>query len=207
MHLSEGVLHTPVLLSGAALSAIGTGYGLWKLDAERVPQAAVLASTFFVASLIHVPIGPTSVHLVLNGLMGLVLGWVCFPVILVALFLQAVFFQFGGITTLGINVLNMALPALVCHLLFRRLVVGESDTVAATAGFLAGALAIALSALMLSGCLLTTGREFLPSALAQLGAHVWVMVIEGFVTMSAVTFLRKVRPELLSSPLREALRA
>lgn len=201
MHISEGVLHAPALISGAALTAAGTGYGLWKLDADRVPQVAVLSSAFFVASLIHVPAGPAvSVHLVLNGLMGLILGWTCFPAILVALFLQAVFFQFGGITTLGINTLNMALPGVFCHILFRRIVIGKSDTTAATAGFLAGALAIALSSLMLSACLLTAGKEFLPAVITQLAAHVWVMVIEGFVTMSAVSFLRKVRPELLSAP-------
>jgi cobalt/nickel transport system permease protein len=38
-----------------------------------------------VASLIHVPIGPSNAHLILNGLVGLLLGWGAFPAILVAL--------------------------------------------------------------------------------------------------------------------------
>lgn len=33
-----------------------------------------MTAAFFVASLIHVPIGPTSVHLLLNGLLGVVVG-------------------------------------------------------------------------------------------------------------------------------------
>ena len=70
MHISEGVLSAPVLATGAALTAAGCGIGLKKLDYDRVPQVAILTSAFFVASLIHVPIGPSSVHLVLNGLMG-----------------------------------------------------------------------------------------------------------------------------------------
>ena len=95
MHISEGVLSGPVLLSGAALAAAGTAVGLRKLDYDRIAQAGVLSAAFFVASLIHVPIGPSSVHLLLNGIVGLLLGWGAFPAILVALVLQALFFQFA----------------------------------------------------------------------------------------------------------------
>jgi cobalt/nickel transport system permease protein len=51
---------------------------------------SLLPTTFCVASLIHVPIGPGNVHLILEGLMGIVLGWSCFPAILIALFLQSI---------------------------------------------------------------------------------------------------------------------
>ena len=90
MHIYEGVFAaTPhgqlLLLAGAAATAAGTAIGLRKLDYQRMPQAAVLTAAFFVASLIHVPLGATSVHLVLNGLLGLVLGWAAFPAVLVAL--------------------------------------------------------------------------------------------------------------------------
>ncbi|MGD8881735.1 MAG: energy-coupling factor ABC transporter permease, partial [Desulfobacterales bacterium] len=92
MHISEGVLSGPVLISGGALTAAGTAIGLKKLDYDRIAQAGILAAAFFVASLIHVPIGPANAHLILNGLVGLLLGWAAFPVILVALVLQAVLF-------------------------------------------------------------------------------------------------------------------
>ena len=61
---------------------------------------AILAAHFFVGSLIHVPVGPSSVHVVLNGLLGMLLGWAAFPSIFVALMLQAILFQYGGITVL-----------------------------------------------------------------------------------------------------------
>jgi cobalt/nickel transport system permease protein len=121
MHISEGVLSAPVLISGAGLAAVGTGIGLKKLDFEKIAEAAMLSAVFFVASLVHVPIGPSNAHLILNGLLGLLLGWGVFPAILVALVLQAVFFQFGGITTLGVNTVIMALPAVFCFLIFGRL--------------------------------------------------------------------------------------
>lgn len=74
MHISEGVLSAPVLVTGVALTAAGCGISLKKLDYERVLQVAILTSAFFVASLIHVSIGPSNIYLALNGLMGLLLG-------------------------------------------------------------------------------------------------------------------------------------
>ena len=73
MHISEGVLSAPVLTTGAVLAAVGVAVGLKKMDDERVPQVGVLSAAFFVASLIHVPVGPSAAHLVLNGLLGLLL--------------------------------------------------------------------------------------------------------------------------------------
>ena len=73
MHISEGVLSAPVLASGAVLTTIGLYLGFKNLKNEDFPKIAVLSSTFFVASLIHIPIGPTSAHLILNGLTGILL--------------------------------------------------------------------------------------------------------------------------------------
>ena len=89
MHISEGVLSAPVVVTGMALTAVGTAIGLKKVDYARIAQVAILSPAFFVASLVHVPIGPANVHLILNGLMGVFLGWVAFPAILVGLILQA----------------------------------------------------------------------------------------------------------------------
>ena len=100
MHISEGVLSAPVLMTGAIGAIACVAYGLKKIDHDKIPEAAILSSAFFVVSFINVPIGPSSVHLVLNGLMGLLLGWIAFPAILVALTFQAILFQFGGITSL-----------------------------------------------------------------------------------------------------------
>ena len=116
MHIYEGVLsNSPegiaVLSVGIVATAAGTAMGLRKMDYERVPQVAMLSSAFFVISLITVPLAGTSVHLVLSGLVGLILGWAAFPAMLIALVLQAMFFGIGGPTTLGINTLSMALPA------------------------------------------------------------------------------------------------
>jgi cobalt/nickel transport system permease protein len=118
-HIPDGVLAPPVLLGGALVSAGLVALALRRLDYAHLPQAAVLSAAFFVSSLISVPLGPSSVHLLLNGLMGLLLGWTAVPALLVALTLQLVFFGHGGLSALGVNTLNIALPALVCAWVLR----------------------------------------------------------------------------------------
>ena len=197
MHISEGVLSAPVLVSGFLLATAGTAVGIKKLDINRIPQVALLSAGFFVASLIHVPIGPANTHLVLNGLLGMFLGWVSFPVILVALILQAVLFQFGGITTLGINTLNMALPALICFYLFHRGIKSENVKLSIISSFLCGSLAVFLSSLMVAISLVFTGEQFYSVAKLIVVAHLVVMVIEGLITVFCVRFLKRVKPEIL----------
>jgi cobalt/nickel transport system permease protein len=197
MHISEGVLSGPVLLSGAALAAAGTAVGLKKLDYDHIAQAGMLSAAFFVASLIHVPLGPTSVHLILNGLVGLFLGWSAFPAILVALALQAVFFQFGGITTLGVNTTLMALPAVLCYFAFSPFLFNRRPLVAPAAAFACGFLSVLLAGVIASLALMLTEENFWSVAALVLAAHLPVMVIEGIVTALCVAFLKKVQPSML----------
>ncbi|NNG08361.1 MAG: cobalt transporter CbiM [Desulfobacteraceae bacterium] len=199
MHISEGILATPVLVGGAALTAAGLGVALRKLNNEDIPKVGVLSAGFFVAGLIHVPIGVASVHLVLNGLIGLILGWLSFPAIFVGLLLQSIMFQYGGITALGVNTFNMAVPALVSYFLFGRLARRTRKTyVSSVSAFLAGSLAIFLSGIFVGFSLYLTGEAFLPAAKLLVAGHIPVMLIEGIITAACVTFLKKVKPELLS---------
>jgi cobalt/nickel transport system permease protein len=202
MHISEGVLSAPVLVTGALLTLGGTALGLKKMDYEKIPEVAVLSSAFFVASLIHVPIGPSSVHLVLNGLVGILLGWMAFPSILVALALQALLFQFGGFTSLGANTFNMAAPAVIAYYLFNFPIRKANHFISMLAGFGAGMLGVGLGALLVAIALVTTGESFLNVAKILVVAHLPVMVIEGIVTSFCVVFLKKVKPEILEVVVR-----
>jgi len=198
MHISEGILSAPVLVTGAGLTATAVGYSLKKMEHKEVPKVAILSSVFFVASLIHVPVGPSSVHLILNGIIGALLGWSAFPAILVALALQGVLFQFGGITTLGVNTLNMALPAIICFYLFNRGVRSENNFIALTLAFVCGFLAVLLSGTIVAVALAFTGEPFIQVAKLALIAHLPVMILEGALTVFCIGFLRKVRPEILN---------
>lgn len=198
MHISEGVLTGPVMMGGAALAFAGTAVGLKKIDYDRIVHVAILSSAFFVASLIHVNLGPSSVHLILNGVVGLLLGWAAFPAILVALLLQAIFFQFGGITALGVNAVIMALPAVLCHYIFAPFIKVPGKR-AFTASFLAGASSVLLAGVLLALALYLTDQNFLEVCVLVLTANLPVAVIEGIVTAFMITFLLKVYPEILPS--------
>lgn len=196
MHISEGYLSGPVLITGAALAAAGTAVGLKKLDYDRIAQAGILAAAFFTASLVHLPAGPTNVHLIMNGIIGLLLGWGAFPVILVALLLQGILFQFGGITTLGVNTLIMATPAVMVHYMFGRWV-NRPGWVGTAAAFSCGAGAVAFSSILLAVSLIFTDEKFFSMVVTYLGAHTVVMAVEGAVSVVCVGFFLKVKPELL----------
>jgi cobalt/nickel transport system permease protein len=206
MHISDGVMTETlvgqaILVGGSMLALAGTAVGLKKMDYERIPRVGVLASAFFVASLIHLKFGPTSVHLVLNGLVGLILGWAAFPAFLIALFLQAVFFGHGGITTLGLNSFNFGFTALLVFYIFNRPIRRiKKKWAVPLLGFMAGLLAPALSALLVAVELFAIGEAFEYVAWTVLFAHLPIAVVEGFVTSAAVLFFRQVRPELLESP-------
>ncbi len=198
MHISEGVLSPAVLIGGAVITAASVTAGMKGLDQKEIPSMGILAASFFVASLIHVPVGPVSAHLILNGVVGLILGWKAFPVILVGVALQALLFQFGGITTLGINTLNMALPAVVSYYLFGwGLKTGSGKRVFMFCAFGCGFCAVLMAGVMVGLSLSLTGEAFLPAAKLVVAAHFPVMLIEGFLTAACALFLRKVRPELL----------
>ncbi len=196
MHISEGVLSGPVLISGAVVAAAGVYIGLKKLDLDQIAQTGILSAAFFVASLIHVPIGPASIHLILNGVVGLLLGWAAFPAIMAALLLQAMMFQFGGITTLGVNTLIMAVPAVTAYYIFSPLLHREKR-IALLAAFGCGAGSVFMGALLAGASLMFTEENFMEISAMIIGAHVPVMVVEGFMTAFCIAFLQKVKPEML----------
>lgn len=205
MHIVDGALSNPVVIAGAVAAVGGLAMGLRTLDVDRIPTAGVLSASFFVASLIHVPIGPSSVHLILNGLAGLLLGWAAFPALFVGLLLQAIFFGFGGLTVLGVNTVNIALPAVLAWLIFGRLIERGSPVQGAIWGGLGGAFAIAGTTALVAVSLALSGDEFLPAAKLVFFAHIPVMLIEALLTGFAVLLSRKVKPELFVSTERGLL--
>lgn len=198
MHISEGILPFAALAGGYAASTLGVVFGLRKTEDAQMIKTAMLSSTFFVASFIHIPLGPANIHLVLNGFVGLLTGWACFIAIGTALLLQALLFQFGGITTLGVNTFNMALPALVCFLIFSPFLSSKKIPVILT-GFFSGFVSVFLSALLLSLSLLTAGEPFVPAAKLVFAANAPLMLVDGLVTGLALQFIDRVKPEMLTS--------
>ena len=197
-HIPDGILSTPVLICGAAAAAAGVGLGLRRLNDRLIPRAGILAAAVFVASLVSIPVGPSSVHVLLSGLMGLMLGVATFPAVLVMLLLQALLFGFGGLTTLGVNTVNIALPGVLSALLLGPAIraSGHAATRAALAA-LVGALSVAGTGLLVALSLALSSSDYTPVATVLVATYVPLMIGEGFITSTIVTFLARVQPDAL----------
>ena len=201
MHISDGVLSGPVLVAGFAGTAVLAAATLRDMDMEEIPKISVITAVFFIASLIKFPIGPSSVHLILNGLAGVVLGWRAFPAIMLGLVLQALLFGHGGVTAIGVNSIMLGGGGLVAYLVWQmrfRFNIRRRELVF---GALAGATGTLSSGTVLALALLTTGDAFFATAGYVLLAHVPIMIVEAFVVGTCADFLARVKPEILADQI------
>ncbi|MGY6549955.1 MAG: cobalt transporter CbiM [Roseinatronobacter sp.] len=204
MHLPDGIVPVGMALAGYAASAGLAAVALQRIQRlpdpqAEVPRVAMLTTVFFASSLIAIPVPPTSVHLMLAGLMGVMLGWFAVPALLVGLFLQAVLFGHGGITTIGLNGLILCLPALLAFAVWRRLGARWPNIAALLAGGGAVIMALALfAAIVLAG--LPADLDAATEAIALrvfLLAHLPLVLAEGIVVLVILRVLRRVEPRLL----------
>jgi cobalt/nickel transport system permease protein len=197
VHISDGVLSNPVCIGGY-VAAIGVaGATLKKMDIKELPQISVVTAVFFVATLINIPLGPVSIHLILNGLVGIILGFSAFLSIFLGLILQTLLFGHGGFTTIGCNAILMGVPAIICGFIFSLVKKSGNKALKIGTGAVAGAIGTILSGVILASLLATSGEDFFGVAKMALGAHVPVMFIEAAVCASAISFLLKVKPEMV----------
>lgn len=197
-HIPDGILSLPVLVAGGAIAAAGVGLGLRQLDDRAIPRIAMLSAVFFAASLVSVPVGPSSVHLLLSGLMGVILGLGVFPAVLVALILQAVLFGFGGLTSLGVNTVNIALPGAIVGLVLGPMIRRASSPLRASilAAF-GGAFSVFATGGLVALSLWLSSSDFTPVAKILLLTYLPLALAEAAVTAAITGFLARVQPQLL----------
>ena len=210
MHIPDGILPAAAIAGGYVVTGALTWYSVRKVNQLENPQAeipkvALLTAAFFVGSIIHIPVPPTSVHLLLSGLMGALLGWFAVPAIVIGLVLQAIMFGHGGITTIGVNALVFGIPALLAHFLFQMIKGdGSSRWRLISAGSLAGGIGVGVTVLIFFGLLI----GFMPADLIDPAAerraittlvlaHLPLLLVEGAMTGMLIGYLAKVKPELI----------
>jgi cobalt/nickel transport system permease protein len=193
MHIADGII--PNLWCGAAHGLAWAGaYGFGRrVEPSEVVRMGLLASATFAVSLIHFPLGGTSVHLGLYGLTGILLGVRAFPVVLAALLFQTLLFQHGGLLSLGLNAVNMGSGALLAAAIWRAPFGEGHQTVKA---FLCGFAGVMLPAVLLATEFASVGygKGFYFIAMLYAAAG----IIEGALTAGTVSFLRHTKPAVLS---------
>ncbi len=197
MHISEGILPASLLAGGYAGAIVGIAVGLRKMDFNKIAEVGLLSASFFVVSLIHLPIGFSNAHLSFSGLIGILLGWVSFPAIFTALIIQMIMFQYGGITTLGINAMVMGVPAVLCWYCFNFFTIKKNIRPALVALICGGFSVFVSSALVGISILSARHSGFKEVAVFIMIAHIPMIIVEGIVTACCVSFLNKVKPEIL----------
>jgi cobalt/nickel transport system permease protein len=194
-HLPEGVVSGALatygfILSGSVSVVVGS-----KLRVQNIPKVSMVTAAVFCASLFHLPLLGTSVHFTFVGLAGMLLGPVAFLSAMVAVFLQGLLFQHGGLSTLGINTFNIGLAALTGYYLFRlRHLLPRWHAAVTMFAFLAGFGAAVVMVGLLSLTLLLSGFPAASIAVVFL-AHTPIMLGEGLVCGLLAVALQKSRGE------------
>ena len=198
VHISDGFLSWEWLAGGWVGLAVLLFIAMRKVREEEIPRIGVLTAAFFVSSSIHLKVLVTSVHLILNGLVGVVLGRRAPLAITVGITLQYYLVSHGGKTTIGINACIVSVPALVAGAVYpmlRRLGVPPFVRgVLLGGGAVAGAVALNFLVLLFGG-----KEDWQTLAKLVLLAHVPIVVIEGLMLGVVVSYLEKVKPEMLGA--------
>ncbi|MCF6278371.1 MAG: energy-coupling factor ABC transporter permease [Anaerolineales bacterium] len=170
------------------------------IDERQTPLMGIMAAFIFAAQMINFPVaGGTSGHLLGGALAAIVLGpWAGMLVMTAVVGVQGLLFQDGGLLVMGANILNMGLLTAAIGYGFYRATDGRSQTlrltvagIAAWLSVMAGALATALE-LWLSG---TARLDIVVPAM--LGVHALIGIGEALITVAALAFIFKTRPDIL----------
>ena len=197
MHISDGVLSPYIIGTGWAIALPTLAISVRRLRTDRVGVYGVVAAAFFAGSTIHVPVGPFSMHLVLSGMAGLLLGWCALTIVTVGLLLQALLIGFGGLIVLGVNISIMALPGAIMGVLGRHWIKQVSPKKRPWIGAFIGGGTIFISAILLYATLSTTHTALMPLAKLVFLGHIPIAIVEGIISFWLVHFLQKIKPSLL----------
>lgn len=169
------------------------------LDEKRVPLMAVLAAGIFAIMSMNMPIPfGTSGHMVGGTLIALVFlsPEACVIVFFVVLLLQALLFGDGGVTTLGLNVLNMGIIGGCVGLYTFK---GLKDVIGKYPSIAIGAWLATLIAALACAVEMTIAGTFplVPGLIAMGTYHAFIGIIEAVLTVIVIYALEKFRPDLL----------
>lgn len=169
------------------------------LDEKRVPLMAVLAAGIFAIMSMNMPIPfGTSGHMVGGTLIALVFlaPEACVIIFFVVLLLQALLFGDGGVTTLGLNVLNMGIIGGCVGLYTFK---GLKDVIGKYPSIAIGAWLATLIAALACAVEMTIAGTFplVPGLIAMGTYHAFIGIIEAVLTVIVIYALEKFRPDLL----------
>ena len=209
MHIPDGFVNAPTSLAAGAVAAGGVGVSLRRaaqtLQERQAPLAGLVAAYIFAVQMLNFPVAAgTSGHLLGGALAAVLVGpWAGALCVSVVLVVQALLFADGGLSALGLNIVNMALVTAwggyAIFLLLRQALPATRTSVAAAAGVAAGlSVVLASIAFVVEYAIGGTGGAPVGTVLAAMaGVHTLIGIGEGIISALTVTAVLAVRPDLV----------
>lgn len=204
MHIPDGFLSLTVSIVCWVLTAITLSMAISRsnksLGERQIPLMGVMAAFIFAAQMINFPVaGGTSGHLLGGALAAIALGpWSGMLVMTAVIAVQGLLFQDGGLVVMGANILNMGLLTAAIGYGFYRSVLGKSQGTKLAVAGIAAWLSVMTGALATSFELWLSGTAHLNIVVpAMLGVHMLIGIGEALITVAALAFISRTRPEVL----------
>jgi cobalt/nickel transport system permease protein len=209
LHIPDGFINAGTSVAAGVVAAGGVAVCIRKsadvLEEKQAPMAGLVAAFVFAVQMLNFPVASgTSGHLLGGALAAVLVGpWAGALCVAVVLMVQALLFADGGLTALGLNVLNMALvTAFVGYgvfLVLRRLLPRNPGSVALAAG-ISGFVSVVAASVAFTVEYAVGGTGSAPVATvagAMVGVHMLIGIGEGLITAAAVGAVLAVRPDLV----------
>jgi cobalt/nickel transport system permease protein len=209
MHVPDGFMNVTM---SAATGVISFGT-LWAyirsakdLIADKfIALTGMMSALIFVLQMINFPVAAgTSGHLLGGALAVIVLGprlgLICLSVVVI---IQSLLFADGGLSALGVNVLNMAIVTSATSWFIVKYwikFIGKNKTSIVTVSVLAGILSVVFSSIAFTIQYAIGGTISIPVGtvlIAMVSTHLIIGLGEGIITALIITLLMRVRPDLV----------
>jgi ABC-type Co2+ transport system, permease component len=213
LHIPDGFLNLPISLLFWLISIALVALALRRsrnLNEHQLPLMGIMAAFIFAAQMINFPVvGGTSGHLLGGSLAAITLGpWAGMLVMSCVIGVQALLFQDGGLLAMGANIFNMGLLTAVIGYGLYRIVAQRSQRLRLLGAGLAAWLSVVAGALLTALQLWLSGTSSLQIVMpAMLGIHALIGIGEALITVAALAFILRTRPDLLNENAQQDGRA
>jgi cobalt/nickel transport system permease protein len=209
VHIPDGFINAPTSLAAGAVAAGGVGVSLRRaaetLQEKQAPLAGLVAAYIFAVQMLNFPVAAgTSGHLLGGVLAAVLVGpWAGALCVSVVLLVQGLLFADGGLSALGLNIVNMALVTAwggyAVFLLLRRALPATKTSVTVSAGVAAGiSVVLASLAFVVEYAIGGNGGASVGTVFAAMvGVHTLIGIGEGIITALTVGVVLGVRPDLV----------
>jgi cobalt/nickel transport system permease protein len=212
MHMADALLSPAVGATMWAGSMAAIGYSCKKLkeniDNKTIPLMGIMGAFIFAAQMINFTIPGTgsSGHIGGGMILTVILGpYAAFLAIASVLMVQALFFADGGLLALGCNIWNMGIfPCFIAYPLIYKLIAGDGKNARriSIAAIVSVLIALQLGAFSVVLETLLSGKSELPFGtfvLLMQPIHLAIGLVEGIITAGIISYVKKVRPEILQA--------